>query len=415
MKKVILLFFSLIALFSCNNSNKKNERPAYIEHIAKTITNSGFMEQIPSELVEIDADNCIKLKYDSELDDKITDIRYIYLKTEEPIGYINKVMVHKNKIYVVDWMISHKVFIFDMEGNLINIISDQGPGPKEYTSLGYADICNDELIIADRRKAKRIYYTLEGKYIRQEKSLPCIEFAMLGDKFILQLGYPQSFDFNTTPILVVSVKDSALRRALPYQNIQKVTTHGFFSYNYMGDLLFTPTVSDTIYHILTDSTFTAKYFVNHKKSIWQLYKENLVHDEISQKIRDGYSRFGNFFYETEKNIHFSISFSSEQTNYILSNHYWYDKESKKTYAKGSISHSEQNVITNFFPITVGVCGNYYIGEIRPETIEMFREHYQQAKGTKDSLYFKNEELRKIIEAEDDPNQVLVLYQIDFNK
>jgi hypothetical protein len=239
---------------------------------------------------------------------------------------------------------------------------------------------------------------------------------MLDNKFILQLAYPQSFDFNTTPNLVVSVKDSALRRALPYQNIQKQTTHGFFSYNYKGDLLFNPTVSDTIYHILTDSTFTAKYFVKHKKSIWQLYKENLIHGEISQKIKnDGYSRFGHFFYETEKNIHFSISFSSEQQNYILSHHYWYDKESKKTYAKGTISHREQNVISNFFLGTVGAWGNYYIAEISPETIETFREHYHRTKGTKDSLYFKNEELRKIIEIKDDPNQALVLYKLDFNK
>jgi hypothetical protein len=110
MKRIILVL-SLIALFSCNNSNKKPVRPAYVEHIAKTITNSGFMEQIPSELVEINVDDYIELKAYSDLDDKITEIKYIYLKTEEPIGYITKVMIHKNKIYVVDRNISEKVFI----------------------------------------------------------------------------------------------------------------------------------------------------------------------------------------------------------------------------------------------------------------------------------------------------------------
>jgi hypothetical protein len=385
------------------------------------------MEQIPSEPVEIDADDYIELKYDSDLDDKITEIKYIYLKAEEPIGYITQAMIHKNKIYVVDRMISNKVFIFDMEGNLINIISDQGPGPKEYASLGYATVGNDELIIADGRSVKRIYYTLDGKYIRHEKSLFCIQFALLGDKFILQLGYPQSFDYNTTPNLVVSVKDSALRRALPYQNIQKQAASGFLTYNYKEDLLFVPPLSDTIYHILTDSTFTAKYFVKHKKSIWQLYKENLENDEITQKLKnDGYSRFSHYFYETEENIHFIIVKSSllskkidfvQNPNTSLRIHrYWYDKKSKKTYTDGGfLARKDLHVVTDVFPTTVGIWDNYYIGEIRPEVIESFRVYYQQAKGTKDSLYFKNEELRNIIEMKDDPKQALVLYKLDFNK
>jgi hypothetical protein len=299
-----------------------------------------------------------------------------------------------------------------MEGNLINIVSDQGPGPKEYTDLKYATIGNDELILSDGKKAKRIYYTLEGKYIRHEKSLFSIGFALLGDKFILHLGYPQSFDFNTTPNLVVSIKDSALRRALPYQNIQKYAVSGSLKYNYRGDLLFHPTLSDTIYHILSDSTFTAKYFVKHKKSIWQLYKENLGNGEIIQKIKnEGYSNFSHYFNETEKSIHFTLAYKKVAEIQIYN--YWYDKENKKVYAIfNSPLTRYPYIVTNLCNQTIGVWGNYYIAEIRPETIETYREYQER---TKDSLNFTNEELRKIIETKDDPNHALALYKVDFNK
>jgi hypothetical protein len=415
MKRIILILNIFVLLACGNNSNNTDKHGENIEHIIETVTNSGFMKQIPSKPIEINAENTINIEYDTDFADKIIDIKYIYLKTEEPIGYITKAMIHKNKIYVVDWMISNKVFIFDMEGNLIKIISDSGGGPKEYIGLGYVDIGNDEIIVSDRLNFKRLYYTLEGEYIRHERCLPSVSFAVLKEKFILMLGYPQSFTEKVTPTLVVSVKDSALRKAFPYQNIQKQTTSGEFNYNYKGDLLFTPVVSDTVYQILTDSTFTAKYFVKHKKSVWQLYDEELTYDEISRRILDGYSQLASQFFETEKNAEFMIYVQDVNSDYVISHSHWYDKETKKTYTCINCKNRELNVIRHIINGAIGVWKNYYIGEIRPEQIEDLRKYYQQMRGTKDSLRFKNEELRKIIEMKDDPNQVLVLYKLDFNK
>jgi hypothetical protein len=46
-----------------------------------------------------------------------------------------------------------------------------------------------------------------------------------------------------------------------------------------------------------------------------------------------------------------------------------------------------------------------------QTIEYFRGLLKQ-KGTLD---IKNDELRKILEGKDDPNQAIVLYKFDFSK
>jgi hypothetical protein len=248
------------------------------------------MKQVPSNPTVIDAEKNVVHIDAYELNNRVTDLRYIYLKTKEPVGYISKVAVHKNRIIVADYMITEKIFIFDMNGNLIKIISDKGGVPKDYRSLGYMETHNEKIIVADGQSLKRLYYTLDGEYIRHEKCLPCDAFVLMGDKFILHVGYHQSFIYNITPNLVVSTKDSAIRRALPYHKIQRETTPGSFNYNYKGDILFVPSVSDTVYHILTDSTYTAKYVVKHKKSVWQKYNEDLMHGEISQL----YSARGSF-------------------------------------------------------------------------------------------------------------------------
>jgi hypothetical protein len=415
MKRIVLVL-SLIALFSCNNSNKKLELSANGLHISTAIINSGFMQQVPYEPIKINAENSIDL--DSSINDKVTKIKYIYLRTEEPIGYVNKVIFHKNRIYLLDAFSSAKIFIFDMEGNLINIISDKGGGPKEYINLADMDINKDTIIVAVGRGLKRLYYTLDGKYIRHEKCLPCVRLASFGDKFILHLGYRQSFDEKVTPNLVVLIKDSAILRALPYYNLQKKNAGGEFNSNYKGDLLFTPGLSDTVYQILTDFAYAAKYVVEHKKSVWQLYNEELQLVEMLQRVRDGYTRLVSKFCETEKNAYFEISVKDANSNGTIPHSYWYDKKTEQTYtAKSLVTYSKgqdpkgNNVLYEIIPRAIGVLGNYYIGEIPPETITSIREQVQQQK----IHHIENEELRKIIEIKDDPNQAIVLFEIDFNK
>jgi hypothetical protein len=364
------------------------------------------MQQVPFKLTEIDTENSIKITR-VELDGCVTDLKYIYLKTEEPIGYISKIVIRKNKIFVIDYHSTGKIFIFDMEGNLINIIADKGGGPQEYLRLGDADISTDEIIIADAQRMKRLYYTLEGEFIRQERCLFCRQFAVLGNKFILHAGSHQTFNDEITPNLIVSIKDSAIRRALPYSNIQKETTSGELDYNYKGDLLFLPVLSDTVYQILTEFTYAAKYFVKHKKSIWQKRNENLNYLEILNLTnKEGYTKLEQF-HETEKYVHFVIAGKIGET-------YWYDKKSKQTYCFKD--DENENWVSRFIPYIDGIWGNYFLAYMWPDQIVEIREHQEKTKGTKDTFDIKNTELRKIIEqAEEDPNQIIVWYKYDFSK
>ncbi|MDR1338921.1 MAG: hypothetical protein LBK58_02530 [Prevotellaceae bacterium] len=123
------------------------------------------------------------------------------------------------------------------------------------------------------------------------------------------------------------------------------------------------------------------------------------------------------FYETEKNLGFKLTVKSETGDLIIK-HYWYDKITERIYetVPTTVNISEKGLVyPDLIPQPIGICGNYYIGEIRPEQIEPLMQYQKEKKGTKDTLYFENEELRKIIRLDEDPNQVIVLYKLDFNK
>jgi hypothetical protein len=426
----LFILLSVFIMFSCNNTERQNRIRAEYARIANTVSSSGIMHQVISDLTVIDAENVVEID-EFELSTRITDLRYIYLKTKEPIAYISKVLLHKNRIFVSDRHIN-EIFIFDMEGNLIKRIADKGGGPKEYIGLGDIAVHNDELIIGDKQSLKRLYYTLDGEYIRHEKCLPCLRFAPLGDdKFVLHTDYHQSFTYDVTPNLVVSVKDSAIRRALPYHRIQKETVSGNLDFNYKGDIYFTPAVSDTIYQILTDSTFTAKFVIKHEKSLWQKYNSKMAHHEMVQLQKEGYTRLWSGFYETEKNACFQMVGGSPKIRT-----YWYDKATGQTYKFSptnfnryddekkfiyteEMTSKEGFIYPEMIPtlsLGIGSSGDYYIGQIWPEEIEFLIDYRKRNKKTKDTLYFKNDELRNIIaHLDEDPNQILILYKLDFNK
>jgi hypothetical protein len=416
------IIICLVVMFACGNTRPRNE---YGEQVAQNIAKSGQMAYIQSEITEIDIDKVISVPM-HDIISKVTDIRYVYLKTEEPIGEIRKITVYDNRIYIFDPYVSEEIFIFDMDGNLIKRISDKGGGPMEYVGLMDMIIYNGELVVADRLSPKRLYYTLDGEYIRTEKSLFCSAFASINGKYILHLNAGQTWDDNLTPQIVVSTGDSAIRRALPYYNIQKGTFPGDFHVNSKGELLFMPTVCDTIYQILSDSTYTAKYHLKDKRSVWKKANEDLSHDQVDALIiHNGYIRFVSRFYETEANIHFRLNAPHpSDPRYLGGIRYWYNKNNRQVYKAREYALEEMEKIGNNYSKenkfhiiteTIATWNNYYIGVIKPESIEDAREIWNHPDADKSDTIILDDEWLQIIKMDDDPNQALVFYKLDFDK
>jgi hypothetical protein len=315
---------------------------------------------------------------------------------------------------------------------LINVINDKGGGPHEYFGLQEALVIhNDELIIADRKKPKRLFYNLDGVFIRSEKSLPSLSFETINDKFVLHIGDHQTWNESITPQIVISVGDSAIRRALPFHNTQKDNFAGKFHLNYKNDLLFLPVLSDTIYQILNDSSYTTKYLFKNKKSIWARADENLTFEQINHLVGEGrYSIFNGDFYETEDNIYFKLTEKSAFDQYLSFQWYWYDKQRQQVfhsvYSDGALPSIEyirekakekydieDDIVDNILAEPIAIWNNYYIGVLEPQYIEALRKYYKKNDTILDK---KNVDFQKNIKSNDSaPNQVLVFYKMNFSK
>ena len=82
----------------------------------------------------IRADNARVIGMDEMLD-RVKSIDYIKLDSSEPVGVIDKMIVTKDKIYILDCYTAQQIFVFDKTGNLLFRIKNKGRGPKEYLSV----------------------------------------------------------------------------------------------------------------------------------------------------------------------------------------------------------------------------------------------------------------------------------------
>lgn len=172
--KINIIYFLcvlLIAICACNFKSKTHSNEI------NSLVSGKLMYIGCDSIIQINTNQIEQITY-TDFSQKICNVRYVPLKTSEPIGIIEKIIIYEDKIYVLDAQKAECIFIFDMKGNLLRTLNDKGRGPKEY--LGLEDMSIDkvrrELIINDRLMGGLLHFTLEGDFIKKSKSCPKADF-----------------------------------------------------------------------------------------------------------------------------------------------------------------------------------------------------------------------------------------------
>jgi hypothetical protein len=190
-------------------------------------------------------------------------------QNEAPIGSINKFLIHKDRIFVLDLEQSIGIMIFSETGKFLKKIS-LGRGPGELIHPNGFNVIDNQLIIVDAPGQPYFkYYTLDGEFLFT-KTLP--------------LGWiPYSFEnYNDKYLLIHGSTDSVIKqdtsRVQKYHIINKKlskcdqsfieTTDGMghlyefkpISY-YDGKFLLLSRPLNYIYQ-LDDRTLSKKYFID---------------------------------------------------------------------------------------------------------------------------------------------------------
>ena len=324
----------------------------------------------------IRADNARIIGMDEMLD-RVKSIDYIKLDSSEPIGVIDKMIVTKDKIYILDCHTAQQIFVFDKTGNLLFRIKNKGRGPKEYLSVAdmQVDTIRNEILVNDALARSYLYYsTDDGTFLRREKGIANCYLACIDSLYINLTGVGQDFNDNENWAIIISDKDSVLFKGFeptPLQNDDFIINS--FTYDRNGNLLYTPVYSDTVYRFSSVCVVEPEYVICQKKSIWRRHDEKISYQEVKKLIlENNYTRYGGKFYDMEKYAYFEIG--HEEDEYVVPISCFWNKQTDMVYAWSSKGWSEYPDIGEIIRQPIAVYGDTFFGTCSPQIPEEYRKN-----------------------------------------
>lgn len=181
--KYIILFLSVL-LFNCSGSNDK--------------ANSG-------DKLEINPENASATNYSEFVD----SIEFIKLDSAKYFGAIEKLIVTKDRLFVLDSYNSLALYVYNKKGELLFDIANYGRGPGEF--MGPYDFAidkpNEKIIIYDARGNKFSYFNLDDGSFIEDKTIGFHfrRFEVFNDGYIFYLDNRRNPDIENN--IVVTDQD----------------------------------------------------------------------------------------------------------------------------------------------------------------------------------------------------------------
>ena len=352
----------------------------------------GAQPQNDSRALELSDTKIIKITYDTphpiradnariigmdEMLDMVKSIDYIKLDSSGPIGVIDKMIVTKDKIYILDCHTAQQIFVFDKTGNLLFRIKNKGRGPKEYISIWdmQVDTIRNEILVNDALARSYLYFsTDDGTFLRREKGIANCYLARI-DSLSINLQIPgQDFNDDENWAILVSDKDSVLYKGFTPTPLQDNNfAVNSFTYDCDGKLLFTPVYSDTVYQFMSVSIVSPKYVIHQKKSIWNLYNQKIPPLEVDKLIKqNNYTRYAGKFLDGESYASFEIAHKWEE--YITPRPYFWDKRTDIVFAWDTANVDEDAIVHEIIRQPIAVYGDTFFGTCSPQIPEEYRKN-----------------------------------------
>jgi len=149
-------------------------------------TNTSSTESISSsdglEIIKVDLSEAREGKLSEFFE---PEIEYIWLKDdseEAQVRGLNKIFFHEDKIFTLDIIGCHCIKIFDRSGKFLSKIRAYGEGPEKYLDFADAIIVNEEVLLLGVFPLKQMWFSLDGKFLREEKLAKHIGSAVFSEE-----------------------------------------------------------------------------------------------------------------------------------------------------------------------------------------------------------------------------------------
>lgn len=401
--KNLFIFFLLICLSSCNQRNM---------NVQGFNTPEGLDNSV---IVPTDSVNTTIIKVDEPLSfinasDLIKEVIFIPLETtpEALIAFYIKVLIYRDKIYILDNLTGAGLYIYDINGNFLKKLGEKGGGPQDFGHPSSFNIASngDYLVMYDNWKRQMMYYDLDGNFLKKTNVLfrQFPMFGILPSNTIVSVtgkinGNFHLGDYEKFRLIFSDTLGHIHKFGFDFDdNINLlVGWSGIFCSN--DELLFYQQYTNSIYSVM-DTIIREKYRIDCSRfSQFDLNK-------ISQF--DNVDDFDKYWYQ-KANLNPYIGENSSHLFFIVNDKYekykyFYDKRSKK-----HIGFKEMNFDNDFFcefTYDLFSYGDYFIGKASPSDLSELKKK-REAAGNPVS-----EAVSKMINnlgGED--NDVLVLFKI----
>ena len=392
MKRLTATIIAALFCSACGTTQLKNSP-------ALDLSDVDAIHIMPDTPLLIRADNA-KIISTAELLDMVEQVDYIKLDSSEPNGEISKMVVTRDKIFILDAHIAQQIFVFNKTGKLLFRIKNKGRGPKEYISIWdmQVDTIRNEILLNDALARSYLYFSADdGQFIRREKGIANCYVARIDSLYVNLQNNGQDFNDEENWAILITDKDSVIYKGFEFKPIQEgdYIVNSFYRDN-DGSLLYTPIYSDTIYQFTSPATAYAKYVICQEKSIWKLYNEKLTALEIRQRIKENnYTRSGTDFIATGTHVFFTLD--SKYKEYVgVKPHFW-DKRNNIIY---KWDEGIPSPIRDLIGHPKAVYGNTFVS-ISP-TVGIPKEY----------RYLFNPRLKKLLDnSNEGDNPILALYTL----
>jgi hypothetical protein len=332
----------------------------------------------------------------------------IFLETTDSclIGEVKKVVAVDSLLFILDSLVSNKLFLFNSNGKFIRQIGVKGQGPGEYiqaTDCHY-DKDKKEIIIFDQFKSEFLFYDLNGNYLRNKKfPFRFIQFAKAGEKYL----YKHLLDNDR------GIADYSLSIGSDSTQIEQIALP-ICKFNYAGGKLQTVNDSvasygipfcDTIYHY-ESGILSAKYHLKFNPSthLPENFGKKTDYDYMKFRKRYPSSKYTYFlgdFVETDRYLFFPI-----QTKFVY--YFFYNKIEKQLLSGMNLLNSDDRFEKMLlFHKPISNCGDFFIAPIEAHTIFSLLSSPKN-ENYRDTLYAKYPQL---VNMKEDDNPFLFFYSL----
>lgn len=255
MKKLMLTIMGLIILTGCQEDSQKKK-----DVLVKKILIDNRGEAQTMSIVD--------------------SISYLQIREQKDFLFadIDKIIVHKHGIFILDKLGSNSLLCFSKSGDFVAKFGSRGQGVGEYIRLWDFDVTEQFVYMYDRHQMKMLEYDTKGTFVRELKTpFRASSFKVLPNGFFL---FSLVKEEEETPLLVKTDKN--------FQNIETILNYAknyvdnkgssnVFQ-NYKDGFLFNKSVNDSVYVLNKKGELVSTYFFD--------FEDNAVPQELKNNYEN---------------------------------------------------------------------------------------------------------------------------------